>query len=42
MGVDPARRNQSLYCIYHREKARHLKEFLEGQGGGNAGQGLGG
>nr|XP_023918601.1 uncharacterized protein LOC112030147 [Quercus suber] len=59
MGGDPAKRNQSLYYTYHREKghttkrcrmlknhleqlvkAGHLKEFVFGQGGANASQGL--
>ena len=35
MGGDPSRRNQNLYCIYHRdrghttEKCRVLKDHLE-------------
>ena len=35
MGEDPARRNQSLYCMYHRKKwhttkqCRVLKDHLE-------------
>ena len=56
MGKDLARKNQSLYYTYHREKghtnkqcrvlkdhleqlikARHLKEFVVGQGGGSIG-----
>ncbi|XP_030930617.1 uncharacterized protein LOC115956350 [Quercus lobata] len=60
MGRDPPKRNQSLYCTYHREKghntkqcrvlkdhleqlvkARHLKEFVVGQGARNVGQGSG-
>ena len=46
MGRDPARRNQSLYCTYHKEKGhtieqcRVLNDYLEQFGEGWASQGV--